>query len=287
MGKNAKLKAQRKQETFNRIRAQDEIRTAVNYQRMFDRFLINKKNFQCYGSVSPQEAVLIVADTSQCEGTFEMFETMKCVPPFPQTVVEVGFSDGSRDCVVFKQENEGDNQWDVVTYRDDFDTLLDATTYDEEDFEGEIAIRDLKGGVRFSPTGEMMAFLPDSGVSDFKGSSAVFMALWVLSVCHCKNVALVDALPDTQASQLHEKHFGIPLTKYKTLRIKPMGKRSNSDPKEYQDLMPLHLRRGNFATYTEDAPLFGKFTGTFWRPATVVGSEKNGAVVKDYEVAPQ
>ncbi|MCA0455678.1 MAG: hypothetical protein LCI00_17005 [Chloroflexi bacterium] len=45
-------------------------------------------------------------------------------------------------------------------------------------------------------------------------------------------------------------------------------------------------RRGNFATYTDDKPLFGKYTGTFWRPATAVGEVKNGVVIKDYEVQP-
>ena len=46
------------------------------------------------------------------------------------------------------------------------------------------------------------------------------------------------------------------------------------EPKEYQGLMPLHLRRGHPATYTEAAPLFGKYVGTFFRPATVVGEKK-------------
>ena len=48
--------------------------------------------------------------------------------------------------------------------------------------------------------------------------------------------------------------------------------------------MPLHLRRGSFARYTEDAPLFGKYVGTFWRPHTTVGDRKQGEVVKDYQV---
>lgn len=44
-----------------------------------------------------------------------------------------------------------------------------------------------------------------------------------------------------------------------------------------------HLVRGSFATYHSDAPLFGKYTGTFWRP----GHEKpgtSGRVIKRYNV---
>ena len=48
----------------------------------------------------------------------------------------------------------------------------------------------------------------------------------------------------------------------------------------------LHLCRGNFATYTADAPLFGKYIGRFWRPMHVRGDQKNGVVAKDYSVTP-
>lgn len=112
------------------------------------------------------------------------------------------------------------------------------------------------------------------------------ISLKAISLMNCRNIELVDHQPDPIISRQYQQHFGQPLTTYKTLRIKPIGKRyeSNTESKEYQGLMPLHLRRGNFAHYTEDAPLFGKYTGTFWRPATAVGESKNGIVVKDYEI---
>jgi hypothetical protein len=50
------------------------------------------------------------------------------------------------------------------------------------------------------------------------------------------------------------------------------------------------LRRGaallvrHFAHYTEEAPLFGKYTGTFYIPMHVRGRAEQGAVVKDYRV---
>lgn len=46
----------------------------------------------------------------------------------------------------------------------------------------------------------------------------------------------------------------------------------------------LHICRGNFATYTDDHPLFGKLTGRFWRPSHTRGKVDAGVVVKDYSV---
>jgi hypothetical protein len=44
----------------------------------------------------------------------------------------------------------------------------------------------------------------------------------------------------------------------------------------------LHMVRGNYATYTEDRPLFGRDVGTFWRPAHARGKYVNGLVTKEY-----
>lgn len=118
-----------------------------------------------------------------------------------------------------------------------------------------------------------------------------YIVLYAFTLCNCKNVELVDLPPNIEHSALHEKHFGQPLAKRKRLRLKPVSKRSNNgESKEYQDLMPLHWRRGHFKTFTEASPRFGyahpSNIGTFWTEATVVGSEKNGVVVKDYKVEP-
>lgn len=112
-------------------------------------------------------------------------------------------------------------------------------------------------------------------------------SVFSLSLLNCRNILLVDQEPDVTISRQYQQQFGIPLIRYKTLAIgAPSKSYSSAEPKEYQGLMPLHLRRGNFATYTDDKPLFGKYTGTFWRPATAVGEVKNGVVIKDYEVQP-
>lgn len=125
---------------------------------------------------------------------------------------------------------------------------------------------------------------------EFEGAhhaaSELLYCLYLLSVKG--SFELIDRIPDATESLTRRNVRGIPLVKYKELKYKPMGKHypQNAEPKEYQGLMPLHLRRGHPATYTEAAPLFGKYVGTFFRPATVVGEKKNGVVVKDYKVMP-
>lgn len=46
----------------------------------------------------------------------------------------------------------------------------------------------------------------------------------------------------------------------------------------------LHICRGHFATYTDEKPLFGHFTGTVWKPSHVRGNVTEGIVSKDYRV---
>lgn len=113
----------------------------------------------------------------------------------------------------------------------------------------------------------------------------VYGGLYALQFLNCRNIVTIDHEPDPADNAAYQRHFGVPMTTYKTLAIKPMGKQYERDGEQKQfDVMPLHIRRGNFAHYTDDAPLFGKYTGTFWRPATAVGNAKNGIRVKDYEV---
>lgn len=117
---------------------------------------------------------------------------------------------------------------------------------------------------------------------------AIFDAtMMVIQFLNCRNIVLIDHMPDPADSACYSAARGFPLTKYKTLAIRSLGERSTNGNGQHQfDVMPLHIRRGNFAHYSDDAPLFGKYTGTFWRPATVVGNEKNGIVAKDYKVNP-
>ena len=45
----------------------------------------------------------------------------------------------------------------------------------------------------------------------------------------------------------------------------------------------LHLCRGHFKRYTEDKPLFGRYTGLYWWQPHIRGADRSGAVIKDYD----
>ena len=105
-----------------------------------------------------------------------------------------------------------------------------------------------------------------------------------VALLHCKNVELVDEPLTRQQRRLKERKAR---TIYKVLAIKE-GDKSYRYLEHGHDgsKKALHLCRGHFRTYTDDAPLFGRVIGTFWIPAHVKGNKQFGEVVKDYKVIP-
>ena len=60
----------------------------------------------------------------------------------------------------------------------------------------------------------------------------------------------------------------------------------SNEVKNTKDL-PLHVVRGHFRKYTEERPLFGRYSGTFWVPAHAKGSKEHGEIAHEYEVNPE
>ena len=116
--------------------------------------------------------------------------------------------------------------------------------------------------------------------------SLKFPLLFGLSFMHCKNVSVSQVSPPPKASAKHERKHGKPLTRYYTLEIEPMKrvlkKEGGSD--EVGLKRAMHICRGHFATYSDAKPLFGKYSGTFWKPQHIKGSRERGEIVKDYAV---
>lgn len=107
-----------------------------------------------------------------------------------------------------------------------------------------------------------------------------------IAFMHCKNIMLPTVSPPPKASRKAQKRHGRPLTKYRVLEIVPMREILNwqGGARENGLKKALHICRGHFATYSEDKPLFGKYSGTFWKPQHVRGSKDRGKVIKDYAV---
>lgn len=103
------------------------------------------------------------------------------------------------------------------------------------------------------------------------------------SFMHCKNVNLIDEPLSRQQRRMRDRKGDV---RYKVLDIEPFKEqvRREAQPGESHIQRALHICRGHFATYTDDKPLFGKVTGTFWKPMHVRGNSAAGVVIKDYEI---
>lgn len=115
--------------------------------------------------------------------------------------------------------------------------------------------------------------------------TALNAGMYTLGMLHCRNIGTQVFEPKAAENHKYERKHGIPMTKYHILKITGKGRDAgeligvNSGRR-----MPLHWVRGHWRTYTDDAPLFGTVTGTFYVHEHIRGTLKAGAVAKDYEV---
>lgn len=113
-------------------------------------------------------------------------------------------------------------------------------------------------------------------------------ALFACGLMNCKNVAKEDATETEGPTDKWLRRMKQPKLRYHVLNIEPMKQvLSTEGGVEHNGLKKaLHICRGHFVHYSAEKPLFGKYEGTFWKPAHVRGSIEQGAVVKDYNVNP-
>lgn len=121
-----------------------------------------------------------------------------------------------------------------------------------------------------------------------KSSTLLIPVLMALSLCHCKNVEIIEQHPDAKINKKRARRGKEPKITYKTLVIDGAKKllREEGGSETNGLAKALHICRGHFATYSEDKPLFGKHTGTFWKPMHTRGSAKHGVAAKDYRINP-
>lgn len=116
-----------------------------------------------------------------------------------------------------------------------------------------------------------------------QGITFGFAAMYLLS---CKNVTTERVLPTRQQRRYYERR-GEPIPNEHRIIVKVPGKGTHTlagplRPGEAQ--IPAHMVRGHFAEYTEERPLFGKYSGRFWIPAHVRGV--GDAKPREYVVKP-
>lgn len=123
-------------------------------------------------------------------------------------------------------------------------------------------------------------------IRDFR--TLMYPFFQAISLCHCKNIRQTTVEPDAKVQRKRARNNKPPLVTYRVLEIEPtMTRKSSVKGAEVSEKTKraLHITRGHFATYTPDAPLFGKVTGTFWKPMHVKGNRMHGEVKKDYAIA--
>lgn len=106
------------------------------------------------------------------------------------------------------------------------------------------------------------------------------------SMLNCKNVSTVDSTATDAPPAKWQRRMKTPEIRYSRIKIdgftseaKTQGGGIDGHNKAW------HICRGNFATYTDKAPLFGKYTGRYWRPQHVKGDKKHGEVHSTHEIA--
>lgn len=126
-----------------------------------------------------------------------------------------------------------------------------------------------------------------TGSNQHAGAHATMLCKIVnscLFLLNTKNIGIIDNHPPIRLNKKRVKNGRQPLLIYKTITIKPTGRKQESIPKHlWQN--KVHLCRGHFKTYTEDNPLFGNVTGRYWWQPHARGNASKGMIVKDYNVS--
>lgn len=113
--------------------------------------------------------------------------------------------------------------------------------------------------------------------------------LFAIQLMHCRNIVLSEHDP-YRPLMPRGKRNKVPKITYHTLRISSSlvkcDSQSARDGQVGESCNAKHVCRGNFAHYTEEKKLFGKYVGMFWRPMHIRGNAKHGIVGKEYAMEP-
>ena len=129
-------------------------------------------------------------------------------------------------------------------------------------------------------------FAPDEDEKNLFPADVV-AALTAVCFAHCKGTTIEEHQPTRQVKRTAQR-TGKPVFSFHTIDIHPSTTilKSEGHVSENGLARALHICRGHFAHYTTEHPLFGKYTGTFYKPMHVRGSAKQGIAVKDYRIHP-
>lgn len=131
---------------------------------------------------------------------------------------------------------------------------------------------------------EMLKLGPRRDVDNFLECIGCIVGL-SFTFANCANVKLEDVTAQDAPPAKMRRRLKIPEVKRYTLNICGHSTRTKTSANIGQvGIMPWHLCRGHFATYTAERPLFGKYVGRYWREPHMRGKKERGEIVKDYDI---
>jgi len=111
------------------------------------------------------------------------------------------------------------------------------------------------------------------------------MVLVLLKLLACKNIQTEKIKAPEALNKKRRKNGKQEIFDYHVLNVvvpsKKRGYRESTEPLSHNR---VHLCRGHFKEYTAEHPLFGHLIGLYWWQPHVRGQNKDGIVVKDYNV---
>jgi hypothetical protein len=113
-----------------------------------------------------------------------------------------------------------------------------------------------------------------------------YFALTGICFAHCRGVRATEHRQPRQQRRARQRANQPPLFDYRTIDIGPaVGILRKEGHIERNGIaVALHLCRGHFRNYTDEAPLFGKYTGTVYIPMHLRGRDVTRTIIHDYRV---
>lgn len=106
-----------------------------------------------------------------------------------------------------------------------------------------------------------------------------------LLLMSCKNISTEVIKAPEALNKKRRKNGKQEIFDYHVLNVVvPSQKRGYREQSKPLSHVSVHLCRGHFKEYTEDHPLFGRYTGRWWWQSAVRGSKDEGIIMKDYKV---
>jgi len=124
---------------------------------------------------------------------------------------------------------------------------------------------------------------PDKAAEWF--NAIINLAFAFVMLLNCKNIQTEVIKAPEALNKKRRKAGKQELFDYHVLNVVvPSRKQGYSEKTEPLSHNRVHLCRGHFKEYTQEHPLFGKLTGLYWWQPHVRGQNKDGIVMKDYNV---